>query len=131
MFPVKALILSNGQFKEQEIKNTLEELQSIVGGYIEFPFISKVFRDNVIDVIINEEGKYIEGLKAEIAVVDGKTKQVLDVIFGNCVFASHDEEGNTIELNDKQMKIIMQELQMDMNITYPNGAEFKVKALFV
>lgn len=128
---MKALILSNGQFKEQEIKNTLEELQSIVGGYIEFPFISKVFRDNVIDVIINEEGKYIEGLKAEIAVVDGKTKQVLDVIFGNCVFASHDEEGNTIELNDKQMKIIMQELQMDMNITYPNGAEFKVKALFV
>ena len=128
---MKALILSNGQFKEQEIKNTLEELQSIVGGYIEFPFISKVFRDNVIDVIINEEGKYIEGLKAEIAVVDGKTKQVLDVIFGNCVFASHDEEGNTIDLNDKQMKIVMQELQMDINITYPNGKEFQVKALFV
>lgn len=128
---MKALILSNRQFKEQEIKNTLEELQSIVGGYIEFPFISKVFTDNVIDVIINEEGKYIEGLKAEIAVVDGKTKQVLDVIFGNCVFASHDEEGNTIELNDKQTKIVMQELQMDINITYPNGKEFKVKALFV
>lgn len=128
---MKALILSNGQFKEQEIKNTLEELQSIVGGYIEFPFISKVFTDNVIDVIINEEGKYIEGLKAEIAVVDGKTKQVLDVIFGNCVFASHDKEGNTIELNDKQMKIVMQELQMDINITYPNGKEFQVKALFV
>lgn len=128
---MKALILSNGQFKEQEVKNTLEELQNIVGGYIEFPFISKVFVDNVIDVIINEEGKYIEGLKAEIAVVDGKTKQVLDVIFGNCVFASHDEEGNTIELNDKQTKIVMQELQMDINITYPNGKEFKAKALFV
>jgi len=128
---MKVLILSNGQFKEQEIKNTLEELQTIVGGYIEFPFISKEFRDNVIDVIINEEGKYIEGLKAEIAVVDGKTKQVLDVIFGNCVFASHDKEGNTIELNDKQVKIVKQELQMDINITYPNGAEFKVKALFV
>lgn len=128
---MKALILSNGQFKEQEIKNTLEELQSIVGGYIEFPFISKVLTDNVIDVIINEEGKYIEGLKAEIAVVDGKTKQVLDVIFGNCVFASHDEEGNTIELNDKQTKIVMQELQMDVTLTYPNGKEFNVKALFV
>lgn len=128
---MKALILSNGQFKEQEIKNTLEELQSIVGGYIEFPFISKVFHDNVIDTIINEEGKYIEGLKAEIAVVDGKTKQVLDVIFGNCVFASHDKEGNTIELNDEQTKIVMQELQMNITLTYPNGKEFEAKVLFV
>lgn len=128
---MKALILSNGQLKEQEIKNTLEELQNIVGGYIEFPFISKVFHDNIIDVIINEEGKYIEGLKPEIAVVDGQTKQVLDVVFGNCVFASHDVEGNTIALNDKQIKIVMQELQMDITLTYPNGKEFEVKALFV
>ncbi len=127
---MKALILSNGQLKEQEIKNTLEELQNIVGGYIEFPFISKVFRDNVIDIIINEEGKYIEGLKPEIAVVDGQTKQVLDVVFGNCVFASHDVEGNTIALNDKQIKIVMQELQMDITLTYPDGKEFEVKALF-
>ena len=129
---MKALILSNGQLKEQEINNTLEELQNIVGGYIEFPFISKVFRDNVIDVIINEEGKYIEGLKPEIAVVDGQTKQVLDVVFGNCVFASHDVEGNTIALNDNQIKIVMQELQMDITLTYQdNGKEFEVKALFV
>ena len=128
---MKVLILSNGQLEEKEIENTLEELQKIVGGYIEFPFLSKRFGDNIIDIIINEEGKYIEGLKAEIAIVDGKTKQVLDVIFGNCIFTSHDAEGNTIALNNEQIKIVKQELQMDINLTYPDGKEFIVKALFV
>lgn len=128
---MKVLVLSNNELKEKEIENTLEELQKIVGGYIEFPLISHRFKENIIDAIINEEGKFIEGLKPEIAIIDGKTKQVLDVVFGNCIFASHDKEGNTIALNDEQIKIIMQELQLDINITYPNGAEFKVKALYI
>ena len=128
---MKVMVLSNGNFNERNIDDSLEILQEIVGGYIEIPLISKVFRDNIIDVIINEEGKYIEGLKPEIAIIDGETKQVLDVVFGNCIFASHDEEGNTIELNNKQHKIILQELQMDIILTYPDGKEFKVKALFV
>ena len=129
---MKVLVLSDGRFKTKEIDNTLENLQEIVGGYIEIPFLSKEFNENGIDVIINEEGKYIEGLKPEIAIIDGKTKQILDVVFGNCIFASHDEEGNTIELNDKQTKIVMQELQMNLILTYQDsGKEFKVKALFV
>lgn len=129
---MKALVLSDGRFETKEIDNTLENLQEIVGGYIEIPFLSKEFNENGIDVIINEEGKYIEGLKPEIAIIDGKTKQILDVVFGNCIFASHDEEGNTIELNDKQTKIVMQELQMNLILTYQDsGKEFKVKALFV
>ena len=108
---MKVLVLSNGSLKEKEIDNTLGELQEIVGGYIEIPFFGKVFDDNIIDVIINEEGKYIDGLNPEIAVVDGKSKRVLDVIFGSCIFASHDKEGNTVELNDKQMEIVKQELE--------------------
>ena len=60
---MKILVLSNGELKEKDIDNTLEELQKIVGGYIEFPFLGNRFRDNVIDAIINEEGKFIEGLK--------------------------------------------------------------------
>ena len=128
---MKVLILSNGKLNVKEIDNTLEELQKIVGGYIEFPFISKVFNDNVIDTIVNEEGKYIEGLKPEIALIDEETKRVLDVVYGNCIFASHDEEGNTIDLDDKQINIVIQELQMDVTLTYPNGKEFVVKALFI
>ena len=129
---MKVLVLSNGEVKEKEISNTLEELQKIVGGYIEFPFLGNKFKDNVIDVIINEEGKFIEGLKPEIALIDGKTKRILDIVYGNCIFASHDEEGNTIGLNDKQIKVVMQELLLDITLTYQDtGKEFMVKALFL
>lgn len=129
---MRVLVLKNGKLQKKEIKNSLEELQSIVGGYIEFPFLGNRFKDNAIDVIINEEGKFIEGLKPEIAMVDGKTKSVLDVVYGNCIFASHDEEGNTIGLNDEQIKIVMEELQMNVLLSYKNNEkEFVAKALFL
>lgn len=129
---MRVLILSNGMLEEKEIENTLEELQGIVGGYIEFPLLGGVFKKNIIDTIINEEGKYIEGLKPEIALIDSNTKKILDVVYGNCIFASHDNEGNTIGLNDKQIKIVKQELQMDVTLTFQDvGKEFIVKALFV
>jgi hypothetical protein len=129
---MKVLVLSNGELKEKEIKNTLEELQSIVGGYIEFPFLGDVFRENVIDTIINEEGKFIEGLKPEIAVIDNKTGRILDVVYGNCIFASHDKEGNTIELNEEQIKVVMEELEMVIELMNKNTLEnYNVRALFI
>lgn len=129
---MRVLVLKNGKLQKKEIKNSLEELQSIVGGYIEFPFLGNRFKDNAIDVIINEEGKFIEGLKPEIAMVDGKTKSVLDIVYGNCIFASHDEEGNTIGLNDEQIKIVMEELQTSVLLSYKNNEkEFVAKALFL
>lgn len=129
---MRVLVLKNGKLQEKEIKNSLEELQSIVGGYIEFPFLGNKFRDNTIDVIINEEGKFIEGLKPEIAMVDGETKSILDIVYGNCIFASHDEEGNTIGLNDKQIRIVMEELQMSVLLSYKDSEkEFVAKALFL
>lgn len=129
---MRVLVLKNGKLQEKEIKNSLEELQSIVGGYIEFPFLGNKFRDNTIDVIINEEGKFIEGLKPEIAMVDGETKSILDIVYGNCIFASHDEEGNTISLNDEQIRIVMEELQMNVLLSYKDSEkEFVAKALFL
>ena len=129
---MKVIVLSNGQLEEKEINNALEELQGIVGGYIEFPLLGGVFKKNIIDTIINEEGKYIEGLKPEIALIDSNTKKILDVVYGNCIFASHDNEGNTIGLNDKQIKVIKQELQMNVTLTFQDvEKEFIVKALFI
>lgn len=107
---MKVLVLSNGNLEEKEINNTLEDLQKIVGGYIEIPYISETFAENGVDMIINEEGKFIEGLNAEIAVVSEKTQEILDIVYGNCIFTSHDDEGNTVELNDKQVKIVQEEL---------------------
>lgn len=128
---MQTIILSNGELKLQNIKNTLEELQGIVGGYIEIPFLSRVFKDNDIDVIINEEGKYIEGLKPEIAIVSGGNGQILDLVYGNCVFASHDEQGNTVSLNDEQIKIIKAELK-NVILTNQDTEEIQfIKALVV
>lgn len=129
---MKVLVLSNNELKEKEINNTLEALQEIVKGYIEIPFLSEVFNENEIDVIINEEGKLIEGMKPEIAVIDKETGKILDVVYGNCVFVSHDEEGNTTALNEEQVKVIAEELKMDVVLSYKNtGKELVTKALFV
>ena len=129
---MKVLVLSHGRLEEKEIENTLEELQQIVGGYIEIPFLGSRLKENIIDVIINEEGKFIDDCKPEIAIIDGDTKQILDVVYGNCIFASHDEEGNTIALNEEQIKVVMQELQLDVTLTYKDtGKEFTAKALFI
>lgn len=127
---MKVLVLTDGKFETKEITNELEELQKIVGGYIEVPFLSETLRKSGVDVIINEEGKFIEGLRPEIAIVDRETNQVLDVVMGNCIFASHDEEGETIPLNEEQQNVVMRELRMICMLTY--GEEtFVTKVLYV
>ena len=129
---MRVLVLSNGELQEKEINNTLKELQKIVGGYIEMPYLGEVFRENIIDIIINEEGKFIEGLKPEIGIVDKKTNKVLDIVYGNCIFASHDKAGNTVALNDEQMKIVIEELNIMIELMNKNTLEdFEVRALFI
>lgn len=129
---MKVLVLSNGELATQEITNELEDLQKIVGGYIEIPFLSKVFNDNEIDIIINEEGKFIDGLKAEIAVIDGETEQLLDIVYGNCIFVSHDVQGNTVELNKEQIKLVEKELALAV-VIYDNKTDKRhlVRALII
>lgn len=132
MNKIKTIVLSNGKLEVKETENTLEELQKIVGGYIEIPFLGGIFNKNKINVIINEEGKFIEDLKPEIALIDGNTKRVLDIVYGNCIFASHDMHGETISLNEEQINVVMEELKTDITLTYQDsGKEFTVKALFM
>lgn len=129
---MKVLVLSNGQLEVKDIDNTLEELQKIVGGYIEFPFLGNKFKDNVIDVIINEEGKFVKGLRPEIAIVNEKVGNILDIVYGNCIFASHDNEGNTIALTDEQIKVVMEELEVVIELMNKDTMEnFEVRALFI
>lgn len=127
---MRVLILSNGELQEKEIENTLEELQKIVGGHIEIPFLSRVFNENKINIIINEEGKFIDGLKPEIAIIKQGVNTILDVVYGNCIFASHDREGSTIALNDEQIRIVQEQLKTDVLLTNENKSCL-VKALFI
>lgn len=129
---MKAIVLSNGELEVKEIENSLEKLQKIVGGYIEMPYISKVFIQNGIDMVINEEGKYMDDLKPQIAILGKVNNQILDLIYGNCIFVSHDDNGETIGLNDKQIKVVMEELKYVASLTDTKvGKEMLVKALFV
>lgn len=129
---MKVLVLSNGELKAQEIGNDLEDLQKIVEGYIEIPFLGDKFRDNGIDVIINEEGKLIDGMKAEIAIVDKRHGNILDIVYGNCIFASHDEAGETIGLTEEQMQIVTEELETVIGLMNKRTLkEFDVRVLFI
>lgn len=129
---MKVLVLTNGNLEAKEIANGLEALQEIVGGYIEIPYLGDKFLNNGIDVIINEEGKLIDGLKAEIAIVDEKRGNVLDIVYGNCIFASHDEEGETIGLNEEQIKVVTEELETVIELMNKRTLEeFEVRALFI
>ena len=128
---MKTLILNNRQLEQKDIDNTLEALQEIVGGYIEIPFLSKVFFENDIDMIINEEGKYIEGLKPEIAVVSKENGTILDLVYGTCIFASHDKYGETIALNLEQAEIIKKELKDVILTNQDTGETQLIKALLI
>lgn len=129
---MRVLVLSGSILEEKEISNGLEALQEIVDGYIEVPFLSPVFNDNEIDVIINEEGKLIEGLEPEIAIIKRETNTILDIVYGNCIFASHNAEGDTIGLNEEQIKIIKDMLKSDIVLHNPRTDKHHlVKGLFV
>lgn len=129
---MKVMVLSNGELKQQDIGTGLEELQKIVGGYIEIPFLSRVFNDHAIDMIINEEGKFIEGMKAEIAIVDEKHGNILDIVYGNCIFASHDGEGETVGLNEGQIEVVEKELETIIKLMNTKTfEEFEVRVLFI
>lgn len=127
---MKTLILSNGKLEEKEIENTLETLQKIVGGYIEVPAVSRVFSENGIYMVINEEGKFIEGLKPEIAILDDTTGRILDLVYGNCIFVSNDEEGEMVSLSKEQMEIVEEELDFVLGLTDKERTRsFEVRAL--
>ena len=128
---MKVLVLSNNKLEKKEITNELEDLQAIVGGYIEIPYLSQVFNENGIDVIINEEGKFIDGLKPGIAIIDGETERILDIVYGNCIFASHDEEGNTTGLTEEQMEVVEKELAFIAKLSLKNSTIFDVRVLIV
>ena len=129
---MKVLVLSNGELKEREINNGLEALQQIVGGYIEIPYLGDTFLNKGIDVIINEEGKLIDGMKAEIAIVNKEQGNILDIVYGNCIFASHDEEGETIGLTEEQMQVVTEELETIVELMNKRTLkEFEVRALFI
>lgn len=78
----------------KEIGEELENLQEIVGGYIECVNIT----DDIL-CVCNEEGK-LEGLTPNF-ILGG------DVVVGDVFFCSLNDEGDFISLNDEQIELVM------------------------
>ena len=111
MSKIKVLVLNDLELKEKEIDNSLKALQNEVGGYIEIPCFSRKLNENNIDMIINEEGK-VNRLQPQLAIY--QDNKIVDVICGNIIFASANEDGDTIGLTDEQIEIVKEVLKYDV-----------------
>ena len=92
-----------------EIDNTLEAKQKIVKGHIEVVSIT-----DKIDIIMNEEGKFLDSCPQN-RVWLGKDGKILDIIFGNMICCRHTgEEFSDIFEEDKE--IILRTFKVAVNI---------------
>lgn len=101
---IRVLVLRVGSSLEEvevEKDKTLEFLQEVVDGYVDVLHIG-----HGIDIWLNDEGLLREDLPLNFVVGSIKSGKVAHQICGNVVFASHDREGNTISLTQKQMEKI-------------------------
>lgn len=99
----------NESAKIEYIETTLEALQDIVGGYIEYPFIQQ-FRENGISVIVNDEGKLLD-LEPSIAL--NHNGRLIDFLNGNVIFIGTKETEYDIEndsLTDEQIKFLKKQV---------------------
>lgn len=95
----------NETAKVQYIESGLEELQNIVDGYIEYPYLEK-FYEKGISIIVNEEGKLMD-LEPSIAL--NHKGQMIDYYCGNVIFVGtkETEDGNENDsLTDEQIDFI-------------------------
>ena len=113
---MKGLLLTReGQkivLKEIEVlegKDQLKDIQNYIGGYMEIPYIKKIFNDNEILVILNEEGKL---LNLEPTCILKKGEQIYDTLNGNVLFLG-DEGENIAGLSEEQINIIKNEINLE------------------
>lgn len=91
---MKAIIKRVGQSpKVEDIKNDLQTLQELVGGYIECVMVGKG-----IVLIVNEEGK-LQGLPQNFPLGN-------DVIVGTAVFVGNGFDGDFTDLTDEQIETV-------------------------
>ena len=127
---MRVLVLKDGIFLPKEIKGNLESLQKEVGGYIEIPYLIPKLHEEKIDIVINEEGKSIKSMKPTLAITK-KDGTILDVIYGPCIFTSHDGKGNTKALNEYQCNVIKEVLKKEAFLTIKKIGTYIVRVAII
>lgn len=79
------------------------------GAFIEHVNYNRTLRENNIDIWVDDCGK-LEGLEPSVILMEDG--EILDVLAGNVVFTSFDDEGNTLPLSEEQIKIIKDVLHL-------------------
>lgn len=132
---VKGLILNPNKEDGSLTIETLEvdsldytDIQKIVEGTFDIPFLSEKLSENNIDCFINDEGKFLDvGISA--VIVDEK-RNIIDYIKGNMLLIGHNEEGETIGLTDKQLDYIKKNyIETISNIIISNGEIIEVMVI--
>ena len=95
----------------ENIDGGLSNLQDIVGGFIEVPYIGKEFSNKGIDVIVNDSGM-IDGLDASIILLD--ESGVVGALFGQVIFVSHDK-AEFCDLTDEQIDFLNSRMTIVMD----------------
>lgn len=97
---IKVLVCRVGEAAcVEEIENTLESMQALVGGYIEaiFPFIEP------IALVCNEDSK-CQDLPLNRPIHDGRTGRLLDIICGDFfLVGTPDDSDDFASLTEKQI----------------------------
>ena len=93
-------------FKEVETSNTLHLMYDEIGcDCIDIPFVSNLYGQNNIDVVIDDEGKLKEEQQITGLILNEKGF-VIDTIVGTYLLMSHNDEGETVSLTDEQVETI-------------------------
>lgn len=92
---MKAIIKEVGKSaKVEDIKNDLETIKGLVGGYIE-----AVNAGQGVCLIVNEEGK-LNNMPVNFPIGN-------DVIVGTAVFVAYGKDGEFTDLSEAQEKVVM------------------------
>lgn len=106
---IKALAIktnSDKPYEEVEVESSLEGLQKFVGGYVEALTldIPNQTDNRAVTIWLNEEGKLI-GLESTAGLIQSNGV-LLDLLCGNLLITSSDENGDTVSLNEHEMKAV-------------------------
>lgn len=99
---MKIITKGEGFTKQAEIQDTelgLENMQKLVGGFIECVYVPELHELD-IDLWVNEEGKFTH--KPNFMLPWG------DTVHGPVFFASHDDEGSSVGLSDEQAAFVLE-----------------------
>jgi hypothetical protein len=80
---------------KKTIKNDLESMQAIVGGYIENVFIGRSKKGARVGITLNEEGK-LEGLPMNRMIVN------YDILVGTFFITAYNLQGDNISLTNEE-----------------------------